>query len=643
MHVFRTYLWKEWREQRGLLAGLALGLALATVLVGLFLDWETIDRDYTYDWVVSMSAVAALVTVGSDLFGRERQGRQLGFLERLPAGLRAPFRAKLTFFGLLLCGAALYGALLAALTGLLFTGVLPLPILDASRGIVALLFLLAGLWVFAVSTWVPTSVMTLPAAAVVVSASLLPGWLLVRDAAGPLLPPPEVLGILLLSACVGGLVCARTCFVHAVARSRPRRTAVLCGLPLAALSLLPYTAWARSQTAGWRSLPHRELQFAVVGENARFAFLNIELQDPEGRERGNTAIVLNLQTREWSLAGTPYDSRFTHTLIGDAVSARGSAKVVGLYTSRSEDNGRLYNTRTGLPTGSFADLSMRASSCEPEDFGLDCFSGEPHRVWAGSGHALRCFGPDADKTMHLRTLDGARHLHLEWPRGFRVLALSEGFLIFEEGRWQRIDPDSRELSPFEFLLEGETIGPALDDGSLLVFGEHDTLILDPISGSRALVEVNSPGQDTMAIRGLTQADFSQSAPIPGEGVSVVKADLGGETRRFLPALLDAAERQLWIPSWDVEPTRDLQIFWAEGPRAIAVEGSQLLVSYDFDTDERRVLLDVVELELTSPEDMDDARAGEQDHCPLMHSREGASAPARSASSPTGSRRDAGKE
>ena len=78
-----VYFWKEWREQRGPLAVLAVVLLCAVAIVTAILPRETLFHPVSCAGVVGLTVLAMLMSVGSDLLARERQHGAIGFLERL--------------------------------------------------------------------------------------------------------------------------------------------------------------------------------------------------------------------------------------------------------------------------------------------------------------------------------------------------------------------------------------------------------------------------------------------------------------------------------------------------------------------------------------------------------------------------------
>lgn len=597
MQVFRAYLRKEWCEQRLVIVALAIGLFVATGLIGLVLEWETMELSFTYDWVVSMCAGAALLTVGSDLFARERHRGQLQFLERVPAGLSAAFHGKLAFFALVLIGSVLYGCLLAALSGLVFAGSFPLADF-AGRGTLIAALSVAALWVFAVSTWVPTSVTSVPLTALFVALNLLPAHLFLRFAGGldsPFGSPWPLLG----TTAVGALLSARVCFVNAAARSRPRRTAIWSCAGIGVLAFLPYNVWAGATYIDWLNWPYR-VNTVFVGNEARYAFFNLSRLDPQHRGRHTDrprALVLDLQTLDWQFEGGEGASAFTDHDWSSPGFQRPDQNLFTLYSSQSGEARDVYDASTGERLRTFSESERTPFlPYSPEDFGLEQFAQEPRFSWAGAGQQVRFRDAD-EKHAYIRTPDGSQVLRIERYRAGRVRALRDGFVIHEQDGWQWIDPETLTLTPFEPLKPDDKWMVTLTDGSLVVITDGELVLLDPRTGDRESVELKGPGRERGSILSfLTMHSLGSRGPLAHDGTSVVQLYLEGTPGRYEPALLDLAERTLTLADWDTGVIGVSSLSWNERERAIAVEDFRVLVHYDFGSGERRVLFDVANLE-----------------------------------------------
>ena len=144
-----TYLWKEWRDHRAIVIGIALAIPLLLAICGWALPEEVVNH-HSFPPVVALSVYfIALFSLGSDLLPGEARRDRLGFLRRLPADLTVPLLAKALFLGAMLTAFTSYGWELACLFG---------EVPAKTKPELALLMKLAfctAPWVFAISAWLP--------------------------------------------------------------------------------------------------------------------------------------------------------------------------------------------------------------------------------------------------------------------------------------------------------------------------------------------------------------------------------------------------------------------------------------------------------------------------------------------------------
>lgn len=314
--VFRTYLWKEWREQRRLLGSLALGLSILVGLIVAFVDFKDVDVSFSYTWITTLCVAATILTVGPDLFARERRGQQLRFLERLPRGLAMAFRGKLTFFLLVISGAIAFGLGIAALGGLVFGDGVPPFAFNSWNWQAFGVVIVASLWVFAVSTWVPTAVTAAPLTALLLCLLALPFGVFYLLMGKEIPWPWPHYWPFLACIALGALISARVCFVSASARSRPRSLAVASCVGVGVLAFLPLNAWAGRAFWEWQNRPYALID-TTIGDNGRFAFLTFERREGRGDPLGGKkhgecyAMIMDLKTGERRFVGEGTRSYFS--------------------------------------------------------------------------------------------------------------------------------------------------------------------------------------------------------------------------------------------------------------------------------------------------------------------------------------------
>jgi hypothetical protein len=244
MNLLLPHIWKEWREQRVAVLGLAIGLPFLVVT----LAWlpALLGRPVRLSAVetAAAAAFAVVLAIGTGLLPDDSGPQRRRFLERLPGGLTTAFRAKLVFFALSLEAGALYGLLLGWTASFLLTG--GDSSLDLGRPTVFFLMpaLGASLWAFAVSAWVPRGALAFPVACSWIALLCWPAWFYYADpswVASMVWQPIAFFALCL----VGSVVTARISFVcgHTQEGSHGRAAWLGC------LTALPFLAPAWGFTA----------------------------------------------------------------------------------------------------------------------------------------------------------------------------------------------------------------------------------------------------------------------------------------------------------------------------------------------------------------------------------------------------------
>ncbi|MFT4540440.1 MAG: hypothetical protein ACI835_002891 [Planctomycetota bacterium] len=604
--VLRSYLWKEWREQRKLIGGLVLGLLMIVGVNGALDLWTRgIDSMFTYTWVTAMCVIATSMTVGSDLFARERHGSQLSFLERLPAGLSMAFRGKLLFFLLLMIAATLFGLGLAALGGLVFGSGVPRFTISSWSPFDLAMVLTVVLWTFAVSTWIRTSVTAVPITLLMLGVLSTPvvvfHRLMLLTVSWPMPHQWWFLGSLAL----GALVAARVCFVNASARARPKRVAVGYCLGVGLLAFLPVNTWAALQWGEWQRRPYFILD-AVIGDNGRFAYLSLAQVDLGrsytyesmfSQDRG--ALIVDLDSGAWRFVSDHVSSWFLQ---------RNGALLLSAWPTESElSTGNVegvtqeYDPSTGQPVDTT--LGAESMPTDPADYGLESFARQdwshvPTVRASGLGH-LAIFprsnvpGP----TNLFRSSDGTQVLDVSSERVRDVIIMRDGFLLLEEGIWQWFDPDTREHTRSALLGEGDHVLALLDDGSLMVLREQGLHHVDLDSGVNDSIEMEGfthrPLGLDKAFTDYQSRSKSLWAPLnPSKPFLIVMASdpLNTEPQLVMLDLDDGVLRA--IKSVGLYHNR---LVWSAPDRVIVATDHHQLMECDLETGQRTILFDVADL------------------------------------------------
>jgi len=291
MRALGLCLWKEWREFRSIAVGILVAVPLLLAIAGFLIPVKAfadpnVGRGFTLLGALGALGIA-LFALSTDLFAGEVRRGRLAFLDRLPAGLRAPFFAKALVFIIGTTGAFLYGFEIASLitgwkggsvslTEFLMKRVYwPIPGRVVSPQV---LFLALFVWgVFPVACMAPRGVLTLPLAALIFG-SLVAGFLSVLAYTG--LPMREIekslfsWGMPYLFAAVS--VTAYVVFVRGYRAGggwpRAMRIGIALFLIAAIVPLVP-SARAAMIVAGWAEGESR-VAMAYLSRDGNYAYLS---------------------------------------------------------------------------------------------------------------------------------------------------------------------------------------------------------------------------------------------------------------------------------------------------------------------------------------------------------------------------------
>ena len=93
----RNYIWKEWRDHRTVVFGIAICVPLLLLIARFALPQNVVASEVFVQVAAWGTLAIAVLALGSDLVpGEVRRGR-IPFLARMPADLGVAFAAKLVF------------------------------------------------------------------------------------------------------------------------------------------------------------------------------------------------------------------------------------------------------------------------------------------------------------------------------------------------------------------------------------------------------------------------------------------------------------------------------------------------------------------------------------------------------------------
>lgn len=322
MRGIGVHLWKEWREQRAVLLGIAGAIPVLTFAT--FLGFTTRADSLVGAGAIFVvgATVLAVLALSTELIAGESTRGTLGFLRRQPGGLSQGLVAKLLLY-VLGCGVAtglgavsLLGASRAIGGSKAFEVAYGLLALDSGPWMGSAAASVLGLWVLLASTWVPRGAAAAGLAILTLGALGFPGWILWGDDRAFLL----YVGVS-FRAFLGGLafVAASTlsfCFLAGLRFQRGTWSAAWRGLVVVACLGISGYAYASHVHAAWSNVdphdPEARLSVLGVGPDGRFAFCSLYRETESGgsgwrniRVRLEDGTWEEVGPRGWSLHPTP--------------------------------------------------------------------------------------------------------------------------------------------------------------------------------------------------------------------------------------------------------------------------------------------------------------------------------------------------
>ena len=555
------YLWKEWRDHRVVVFGIALAVPLLLLLSRFLVPQRFID-DPIFPQAGAWGALAMTVLAfASDLVpGESRRGR-LVFLARMPDGLAHAFRAKIVFLVGVMVLAPLYGFVVGA--G--FAG-WPAEGLGIVGGHV-LLLVCAAPWIFAVSCWLPRGALALPATGLALALFALPFYLLhlwfpdYRPTSGDVVFWAITLGL-------GAFGVAWISFTRGFRHGGTFLAAGWRGLLASLVLLTPAYAYGSYRVHEWSAVDPGDDEFRIVqvmtGADDRYLFLNTTMELRGGKQRAHHALIVDTRDGSWRRAGVSFDvlEHLTRSELADCRVVRLHRPETTTEDERNPDWTKMWTEFYDTSTGER--FKSGWSNRQPTEVGELAYSdrepwerGYARIVRCGLGYLVYRDGPWqlADpirrKIYKLPRTKGRIHYPFVLPDGWLVSRGEERFLV---------DPDTGEETPWD--VPG-VVFSVLRDGRYLVVDEKRYYVVDPVTRARIEIERSSRS-------GLYSLDLDDHFRTWSEGgESIVRLDVAN--RRFVT--VHAGSRAVAL---------------GHG-RILAVEDTRRVVRIDLESGEKKVL------------------------------------------------------
>jgi len=549
--TFRVHLWKEWREHRLVLLVLALLVPAAVLGAAAFAEARVLGNAVVPAVCALFAGLALTMTVGGDSLARE-EGARLAFLERLPGGLAAAFRAKLTFFAAALLAletVAVLAALAAALwrCGELADGWIE-PVRGWSLAGLYVATLTLGLWPLAAGAWSPNGSLSTPLAALTLGALAWPCWVLPVLGYGP---STEQVLLAVLGLLAGGLLASALGFVRGRARGGTRAGAAARALGAAALLAVPGSAWGAHEL--WLrehldpTAPSFQLDRVEVGESGRVAFVTGHHELRGWDAYRPYSLIVDLEDGGWREVGGRQAYYFAPVPSLDEAALAAWPDVASEFVlygtegilARFDGEGRELHGETRWPIARWS---------KPVGLG---YRDDPRRTG-------RIWDPIRRRVFRVQDVLPSGVV------GNEILVSRAGWLVREREGWRLLDPESGALRELAWPRGEQDVAPMLADGRVLLVADGELLLADARDGTLAHVSLPE-GLAEQEYR-YVQGAWSWGRPLRSDrplflrwGFSLLELDPAARTTRLVPELGDAdllglaqdgalllgAENQIW--------------------------------------------------------------------------------------------------
>jgi len=533
MSTFMNYLWKEWRDHRAVVLGIAICVPLLLLIARFALPLNVVESEVFVHVAAWGTLAIAILALGSDLVpGEVRRGR-ISFLARMPSDLGVAYGAKLLFLLSAIIASTSYGFISGALVagwpddGMEFLGG---PVL---------LVLYAAPWVFAVSCWLPRGALALPATGLALALFVLPFYLVhlwfptFSPTTGDVIFWGAALGI-------GAFAVAWISFTRGYRYGRGFLSAGWRGLAVTLLVFTPAYAYGGYRLHEWRTIDPASDGFRIVrflrSPSGDTYFVNSNMSLRAGAQRPFHALIVNAIDASWRVEGT-VDMAFEPTEWIGWTEGTPIVHIDDMSTvTRDEKNpewAKMWRTYYDAETGRRIKGGWSNGELPVVVAALAEGVPEYRRGWKrlsmqGLGHYVYANGRSGIEDPYRRRV---------YPvlRKSRVLVRQGRWLIRRGRRWSLYDPDTQQSETIE--LAG--VECVLPDGRLISKGESHWTVLDPESGRQEALGL-SVANLISQIRGRWFRIWGD------DGLVVARLDLNtlrfvaarGTTNGFVPKMAD---------------------------------------------------------------------------------------------------------
>lgn len=344
MKTLPVHLWKEWREHRPVLLGIAIAVPLVSLAALVGLSSAVPGLVYAAPAFVAGSVALAALALSTELWAGEQARSTLAFLRRQPRGLPLAWAAKSVAYLLAVALAAAWGAVSFWAAVRVVAGADSAGLAWDALGKDPRTFLwpacvaVAGAWVLLVSTWIPRGAAAAGAAAILLGAIGFPAWWLWGEHGGFWRSMARSIPLGLLVAGAVPLLLTGWCALSGLRLSRGTWGAAWRGLAVVAVLASGGYVWAASAYDRWAHVdpwdPEARISSAWIGRGARFAFVNLQREDDTSTRRPLRVDLATGATVDIGTAGQDVYPPFPvmwQTAPAGSTGSRPSSSLVGIH------------------------------------------------------------------------------------------------------------------------------------------------------------------------------------------------------------------------------------------------------------------------------------------------------------------------
>ncbi len=480
--MFAQLLWKEWRDNRTQLMALWALTPLIVLALGWYAGGSVLDAPDAPTLLGLGATLACLFTVGLTLFSGEWTRGHFRFLHRLPGGIHLAFGVKLSFLLVAILLSALWSAsLTGGLQGILQLNS-PEPWMPWS-GLLVTGLILCVVAPLAVSAWGIQPGFAILGAPIVAFLLSLPIWLAVLEYE----PKYHQFGLAQAAAWSTALAGLLLSLHLGFVRSRGKAAQGTAWLALLVALAAHLPAWGLWGMEHWHASqltpenPRFEITEASLSPGGKTALLYVQTTNKAGQIKTTGTLEVQIGSGAWTLLEASRDFSLPPL-------DKTRALMLSLHSKLNLAEGTTLIPRHGL---GFAITKSKAHN-EPRDY-YDL-------------HRDQIF--DSNDRLHKSKV-------LILPGPWLLLPTTRAGIPNRQRTIQLYDPVTETVDSITGIESPEYVGPALQDGRVIIAGPRGLFLYDSrTKGREKLEELGQVPSGRSAMFTFNRDSVLDSGPSP---------------------------------------------------------------------------------------------------------------------------------